>query len=83
MRRFVLATQDGPLRVVWRFAYAIVARAYIAYLKRGHRGAAGYLIGGVGDRDAVYGNSDVDPVVVLPGDPTTPSSPACASGGRG
>lgn len=69
LRRFVLATQDGPLRIVWRLSYAAVARAYVAYLRRGHRGSAGYLIGGVGSRDAVYGNSDVDPVVVLPGDP--------------
>ena len=69
VRRLVLATQGGPLRVVWRLAYAIVARGFLAHLTRGHRRAAGYLIGGLGDRDAVYGNSDVDAVVVLGGDP--------------
>ncbi len=68
VRRVVLSTQDGPLRWVWRAAYGLVARAFLAYLTRGHRGAAGYLTGGMGDRDAVYGNSDVDAVVVLRGE---------------
>ena len=68
LARFMLRTANTPLSAVWTVAYWSVTRAAAIYLRRQHRGSSIYLKGSFATREAVYGVSDVDLVVVLPGD---------------
>jgi predicted nucleotidyltransferase len=69
VQRVMLRTQGGPLRPVWAALYAVVTRTVAAYLCRGRRGAAAYVARSLALDDAVYGVSDIDLLVVIPGDP--------------
>ena len=53
---------------MWAALYAVVTRAVAAYLCRGRAGAAAYVARSLAVDDAVYGISDIDLVVVAPGD---------------
>src|SRR5437870_2371 len=76
VRRFVLRTARTPLGFLWKLAYRAVARACVAYLTRGAPGATVYLRGGASGDDFVPGLSDVDTVLVFPGEATRPSAAA-------
>jgi hypothetical protein len=68
LARFMLRTANTPLRAVWAWAYWSVTRAAAIYLRRQHRGSSIYLKGSFVTQEAVYGVSDIDLMVVLPGD---------------
>lgn len=69
VQRAMLRTQGGRLRPVWRLGHQAAARALIAWVARGERGASGYVAGSLGSDDAIYGLSDIDTIVVLARDP--------------
>lgn len=72
--RLLVRTGRGPLGRVWALAYATVARVVAALLVGGRRRGAGYVARSVGSHDAVYGLSDIDLVVVVPGDQGRPGA---------
>lgn len=67
-RLAVLRTERGPLRPLWRWAYAGAVRACSAYLRAGEPRSTAYVGGSVGTGRPVYGLSDLDLAVVVPGD---------------
>jgi hypothetical protein len=67
-RLAVLRTERGPLRPLWRWAYAGAVRACSAYLRAGEPRSTTYVGGSVGTGRPVYGLSDLDLAVVVPGD---------------
>jgi hypothetical protein len=68
VRRFVIATGDGPLRRVWVLVYALVARAGAAYLTRGEPDASVYARSTYRTDEFLPGLSDVDLAIVVGGD---------------
>lgn len=67
IRRLMLLTGRGPLRPLWRAAHEAFLRALAAYL-RGLRSPNGaYASGSVAARDAIFGLSDFDVAIVVPG----------------
>ena len=71
---FMLRTGATPLRALWAAAYEIVTRAAVMCIRRQNRNASVYLKGSFASGEPVYGISDVDLVVVIPGDPSRPGS---------
>lgn len=75
MRRaqsIVLRTSRTPLRYLWAAAYALLARALGWWLKGLDRRVTVYAARGLGTGGLVYGASDIDLVVVAPGDERRP-----------
>jgi hypothetical protein len=71
MRRLqhaVLRTSAGPLRPLWRAGYAATTRLIAAWLRRFDAWSAVYVGGSLGFGEPVYGLSDLDVIVVTPGD---------------
>jgi hypothetical protein len=62
--RAALRTERGPLRPLWRLAYAAALRG-MARLLRASPGDAVYLRGSVAEGDHVYGLSDLDLYAVV------------------
>jgi hypothetical protein len=73
-RLAVLRTERGRLRPLWRWAYAGVVRACSAYLRAGEPQSTAYIGGSVGSGRPVYGLSDLDLAVVVPGDGRAPGA---------
>ncbi len=71
-QRFVIRTSEGPLRHVWRAAYAGLARGWALWLRGGDRRATAFVRRSVGARAVRYGVSDIDLAVVVPADPGRP-----------
>jgi hypothetical protein len=69
LQRVMVRTERSPLRPVWAGLYAGVMRAVAAYLCHGQRGAAAYVARSVAIDEPVYGISDIELLVVIPGDP--------------
>jgi predicted nucleotidyltransferase len=63
-RRLIVRTSKGPLRIVWRGAYELVARAVAWSFRLADRHASVYVAGSLGRGEPVYGLSDFDMVVV-------------------
>lgn len=72
VHRALLRTSRTSLARLWELVYRLIARAWVAYLARGERGAAAYLRGGSARGDLLPGISDVDVALVLPADPAGP-----------
>jgi predicted nucleotidyltransferase len=72
LRRLMLRTQAGPLRPLWRLAYADLTRAVAAFVTGSRRASAVYFARGLGLGDPVYGLSDLDISVIVPGAPGRP-----------
>src|SRR5947209_6920693 len=70
IHRALLRTTDGPLRPLWRLAYAGATRVCSAYLRAGAPGAAVYAGGSVASGRPIYALADLDLAVVLPEDRT-------------
>lgn len=66
--RFMLQTTRGPLGAVWAAAHRIVMRGVAVYIRRRHRDAAVYVKGTFASGEAVHGISDIDVIVVAPGE---------------
>lgn len=66
LQRIVLRTGRGPLRPVWRLAFALLERVYVMALRGNDAGTTIYVRG---SRAPTLGLSDVDPVVIVPPDP--------------
>jgi predicted nucleotidyltransferase len=69
LHRVVLRTERGPLRPLWAALYAAAMHIVAAYLCYGHGGAAAYVCRSLAIDEPVYGLSDIDLVVVIPGAP--------------
>jgi hypothetical protein len=67
IQRVVVRTQRGPLRPVWAALYTTVMHLVAAYLCYGHKGAAAYVCRSLAIDEPVYGVSDIDLLVVIPG----------------
>jgi hypothetical protein len=70
MRRLqhaVLRTSAGPLRPLWRAGYAATIRLIASWLRRSDARSAVYVGGSLGFGEPVYGLSDLDVIVVTPG----------------
>ena len=72
LQRLAARTDRGPLRPLWRLGYELAARLAGALLTAGVRDAAAYVRGSVAHGDAVHGVSDIDLIVLIPGDPAAP-----------
>ncbi len=83
VRRLMLRTSAGPLRLVWGSSYRLCARAAAAYLRRGQPGCAVYAFGEPAGPDVVYGVSDLDLAVVTPPRDGRPGSFASRSSPAG
>ena len=70
----MLRTANTSLSAVWALAYWSVMWAAVACVRRRYREASIYLKGSFASREAVYGISDIDLVVVVPGDGTPQGS---------
>lgn len=68
----MVRTERGPLRPVWAALYWGLAQGVAAYLRHGQPGGAAYVARGLAIGPPVYGLSDIDLVVVIPGDPERP-----------
>jgi hypothetical protein len=77
VRRAMLRTERGPIRPLWAAAYAAAIHALAVCLSWRERDAAVYARGTLGAGDPVYGQSDIDVAVVVPG------APEGAGGGSG
>jgi peptidoglycan-N-acetylglucosamine deacetylase len=73
-QRLVLRTSRTPLRALWRPLHEAAVRLVVAFLRRGHPGAAAYACGGFGSGDPLYGISDLDLAIVLPDPPGEPGA---------
>jgi hypothetical protein len=71
VQQVMLRTRRGRLGPFWRFAHAAVARGAALYLRGADRRAAVYMRTSLGVGDPVYGVSDIDLTVVLPGSPNS------------
>src|SRR5436190_1020442 len=67
IQRLMVRTQGGPLRPVWAALYTAVMHLVAAYLCYGHKGAAVYVCRSLAIDEPIYGVSDIDLVVVIPG----------------
>ena len=74
LQRAVLTRDRGLLRLVFQFGYAAVLHAIVLMLRRASPGAAAYVAGSYALREPVHGLSDIDVVVVVPGDPARASA---------
>lgn len=72
LQRAMLRSDHGPMRAIWRLAYAAAARAYVARIRRGEPGSASYLRGTMASRGLLPGLSDIDVVVVTRPDAEAP-----------
>jgi hypothetical protein len=70
----MLRTGRGRLRPFWSLVHEAVLRAVAGCLRREQTGAAAYASGSFGSGEPLYGISDVDLVLVLPGDPSRPGA---------
>ncbi len=70
----MLRTDRGPLRRLWAGLYEAALRGVAAYFRRASRGAAVYVCRSLAVGEPVYGLSDIDVVVVAPGDPAQPEA---------
>jgi predicted nucleotidyltransferase len=70
----MLRTERGPLRPLWAGAYGAALRAVAAYFRRASRDASVYVCRSLAVGEPVYGVSDIDVVVVVPGDPALPGA---------
>lgn len=73
-QRVMLRTERGPLRPVWAAAYELSARAVATYLRRDAPSSTFYVRGSMGERDVVYGLSDIDMIAVTPSEPGAPGT---------
>ena len=64
LQQAILGTSAGPLRLLWKAAYAAAARGIAGYLRRGSPGTSVYLGGSFGFGEPVYGISDLDVIAV-------------------
>jgi hypothetical protein len=70
LQRVMLRSDRGPMRSLWRLAYAITARCYLAYVRRGEPASAAFVYGSLAWGDELLpGVSDIDVVVVVAPDP--------------
>jgi hypothetical protein len=67
LQRLMLRTGRGPLRPLWRLAHEALARGAGLYLRGRDPGAAVYVRASLGVGDPVYGLSDIDLAVAIPG----------------
>ena len=67
LQRVMLRTGRGPLRPLWWLAHEVLARAAGLYVRGADRRAAVYARASLGAGDPVYGLSDIDLAVALPG----------------
>jgi predicted nucleotidyltransferase len=67
LSRMALRTEQTFLRPLWAALYGSLARIAAAYLRRGLPKVSVHLAGSVGRGEPVYGLSDLDLVVVVPG----------------
>ena len=74
LRAAMVRTERGPLRPLWAALYWGAARAAAAYLRRGSPDSAAYVCRSLAVGEPVYGVSDIDVVVVVPGDPARPEA---------
>lgn len=72
--RLILRTAGGPLRIVWRGAYELIAKTVAWSFRLVDREATVYVAGSLGRGEPVYGLSDFDMVVVAPGLPSRPGA---------
>lgn len=70
----MLRTGRGPLRPLWAGLYEAALRGVAAYLRRASPDAAVYVCRSLAVGEPVYGLSDIDVVVVVPGDPARPEA---------
>jgi hypothetical protein len=68
----MLRTSRGPFRVVWALAHSAVMHGVAAHIRRMHARATVFVKGSFAAGDPVYGLSDVDLVVVVPGEAERP-----------
>src|SRR5690349_122212 len=71
LQALALRTGTGPLAPIWRAAYAALARAIAAFLRRGAPDTTVYLGGSFGFGEPLPGISDLDVVAVCAGDAET------------
>jgi len=64
----MLRTGRGALRPLWALVHQATIRGLAIYLTRGEPGAAAYVVGSFAAGEPVYGLSDLDMMIVLPGD---------------
>jgi hypothetical protein len=70
LQRAMVRTDRGPLRSLWTLAYALAARCYAAYVRRGEAESAAFVKGSIaGQEEVLHGVSDIDMVVVVAPDP--------------
>jgi predicted nucleotidyltransferase len=67
LSRMALRTEQTFLRPLWAALYGSLARIAAAYLRRGLPRVSVHLAGSLGRGEPVYGLSDLDLVVVVPG----------------
>jgi hypothetical protein len=67
LQRVMLRTGRGPLRPLWRLAHEALARVAALYLRGRDSGAAVYVRASLGMGDPVYGLSDIDLALAVPG----------------
>jgi predicted nucleotidyltransferase len=72
VHKFMLRTGRGALRPLWALVHQAAIRALALYLTRGEPGAAAYVVGSFAAREPVYGLSDLDMMIVIPGDASRP-----------
>jgi predicted nucleotidyltransferase len=72
LQRIMLRTDRGPMRSLWRLAYAAAARCYVAYLRRGEPGSTAFVHGSLSGGEILPGLSDIDVVIVLAPDAAGP-----------
>ena len=76
LQRLVVRTQTGLLRPLWALGHFVIIRAVARRLTAGVPRARVYLKGGFGFGHPLYGLSDVDMAIVVPGDGGTVLSDA-------
>jgi hypothetical protein len=70
----MLRTGRGALRPLWAWLYRAALQAVAAYLRRASRDAAVYVCRSLAVGEPVYGLSDIDVVMVVPGDRARPEA---------
>jgi predicted nucleotidyltransferase len=72
VHKVVLRTGRGALRPLWALVHQATIRGLAVYLTSGEPGAAAYVAGSFAAREPIYGLSDIDMVIVVPGDAARP-----------
>lgn len=71
-QRVVARSARGPLHTAWRLVYFLLARLYVAAIRRGERESAAFLRGSMSGEEFLAGITDIDLVIVVPSDPGLP-----------